>query len=210
MRKINITVILAALLAAGAAGSSWGADVSMHKLGGKSGLPDTGQTQCYDNGSPPLAGACPNGNAGQDGDYSPAAAAPSYRDNGDFTVTDNRTGLMWKRCTEGKNNDATCTGTAATYVWTSALSQCETLTFAGYSDWRLPNMKELISILNYANLNPSINITYFPSTINGFYWSGTTYVGSTPNAWYVYFADGGVTNSLKVNTYYARCVRAGP
>ena len=120
-------------------------------------LPDTGQTQSYTN------------TFGEDHDYQPAAAQMSYTDNGNGTVTDNLTGLMWKKCSEGQNNDSTCSGTALIYTWEDALTQCENLSFAGYTDWRLPNKRELFSIVHFGTYAPAINTTYFPNTQSALY-----------------------------------------
>jgi hypothetical protein len=160
-------------------------------------LPDTGQTTVY--------------TAGDDASYNPAATQLSYTDNGDFTITDNRTGLMWKKCSEGQNNDSSCTGTAGTYTWANAITQCENLTTpGGYTDWRLPNMKELFSIIKFEGSAPFIDSTNFPTTVNNYYWTSTTYVPSTTYALTVYFKFGSVLSYSKTSLVYVRCVRAGP
>ena len=163
-----------------------------------SSLPDTGQTSSYTE------------TYGEDNDYTSANSTstcnPSFTDNGDGTITDNCTGLMWKKCSEPDTSTTTCGGTHSTYTWENALTQCEGLSFAGYTDWRLPNVKELISIVNYQNYNPAINTTYFPSTVAHSYWSGTT-VYVTTYAWYVDFYDGKVNGLNKTNVDYVRCVR---
>jgi hypothetical protein len=174
-------------------------------------LPDTGQTSCYDAGG--LVILCPAHGASseQDASYNPAATQPNYTNNGDFTLTDSRTGLMWKKCSEGQNNDATCTGTAGLYAWTAALAQCTGLTDpGGYTDWRLPNAGELSSIVNSQNSNPCVNTTYFPNTAASYYWTSTTYVPYSSYAWYVNFYYGYVKSSNKTTNYYVRCVRGGP
>ena len=88
-------------------------------------IPDTLQTQCYD-GAANTPGSCSTTTpAGQDGFYAPAAVQMSYTVNADNTITDKVTGLMWRRCSQGRNDDATCTGTAGTYTWENAIAQCE-------------------------------------------------------------------------------------
>lgn len=159
-------------------------------------LPDTGQPGSY------------TGTYGEDHDYQPAASQPSYTVNADNTVTDNRTGLMWRRCSQGKNDDATCTGTSGSYTWEDAISQCENET-ADYSDWRLPNYKELLSIVSYGAMSPAINGT-FPATTSTAYWTSTSYAGDGTTAWYVDFNMGGGDPSAKTTPQYVRCVRAGP
>jgi hypothetical protein len=73
------------------------------------------------------------------------AAAPRYTDNLDGTVTDTTTGAMWKRCSEGQTwTGASCDGEATGYTWEQA--RALTSTFAGYNDWRVPNIRELHTI----------------------------------------------------------------
>jgi hypothetical protein len=132
----------------------------------------------------PLSAAC-NGTV-------PATTPDSrFSDNGDGTVTDIKTGLVWKRCSEGQNWDgATCTGTATTMNWQGALQAGATSTFAAKNDWRLPNSKELGSIVERQCVNPSINSIIFPNTPSPYFWSGSPYAGDSNFAWYVYFYYG--------------------
>lgn len=173
-------------------------------------MPDTGQTLCYDDVS---TIACPAKGAAseQDASNNPADAQMSYTDNGDFTITDNRTGLMWKKCSEGQANDAGCTGAAIQYTWASALSQCTGLTTpGGHTDWRLPSIRELSSIINYSVAAPPfINTAIFPATLSDVYWTSTTFV-SLYWGFYVTFNNGGSGSSAKSTSYYVRCVRGGP
>ena len=97
----------------------------------------------------------------------------SYVDIGDGTVTDTSTGLMWQQ-------QATHAGTM---TWEQALAYCEGLSLGGYTDWRLPAKKELISLVDDSRYNPSIDTDYFPGTAASWYWSSTTYVGGTTSAW---------------------------
>jgi len=79
-------------------------------------LPDTGQTKCYQAASPYAEIDCAG--TGQDGEYS--INPMSYTNNGNGTVTDNNTGLVWQKCSVGQNNDLSCSGTAAIYNWYQA------------------------------------------------------------------------------------------
>ncbi|MFA5158823.1 MAG: DUF1566 domain-containing protein [Patescibacteria group bacterium] len=98
--------------------------------------------------------------------------------------------------------------TPATMRWdNAAIVNCEALDYAGYQDWRLPNLKELVSIVNYGAVNPSINTTAFPNTKSDYYWSSTTYAGFTGFAWIVSFNDGNPVGGNKAGTFYVRCVR---
>jgi hypothetical protein len=189
-------------------------------LSGAYNLSDTGQTKCYRGVIPydeiPCAGT------GQDGDYN--INPMSFTDNGNGTVTDNNTGLMWQKCSIGQNNDAACSGTASIYNWYRAsgtysatynptsLDVCGSLVLGSYSDWRLPAKKELITIVDYAipYPGPTIRTVYFPNTKSSDYWSSTTYAGGPVNAWGVDFGDGGVYGYGKYfDGLYVRCVRGG-
>ncbi len=213
MAKINEVAIVLVILLAGTVGSSYGADISMHALGRKSGLPATGQFTCY-NVTTHAVIACPapGSTNAQDGSYVTSATSPSFTNNGNGTITDNRTGLMWKRCTEGLSGDNCAAGAVNTIAWDVALAQCENLSYAGRTDWRMPNIKELISIVNYQNYNPAIDIVYFPNTpYSNYHMASTTYSNGTSINWEVSFADGSVNhNAYKSQVNYVRCVRGGP
>ena len=122
-----------------------------------------------------------------------------FTDNGDGTVTDGNTGLMWQQEEGGLMN------------WEDAITYCEDLSLAGYTDWRLPNYKELESITDDTLYNPAIDTNYFPNAHASVYWSSTTYAANTSLAWYVSFFYGnwGVAPNSKSNDYYVRCVRGG-
>lgn len=113
--------------------------------------------------------------------------------------------------------------TPSTMAWlptggtADAVNNCENLTYAGYSDWRLPNVKELFNILveaagAVAGVKsagaPYINQTVFPNTVSSYYWSSTTTPGSTTSALGVGFNNGSANYSSKTSAYYIRCVRA--
>ncbi|MCX6761094.1 MAG: DUF1566 domain-containing protein [Candidatus Nealsonbacteria bacterium] len=161
-------------------------------------LPDTGATTSY--------GASPD-----DADYTSTnsfACDMSFTDNGDETIIDNCTGLMWDKCSQGLSGSSCTTGTATTTFWEEAKVSCENSTSSNYSDWRLPNVKELMSIVNHGRYGQSIDPAYFPATVSGNYWSATTYKNNTAYAWFVYFFNGYVYGSLKASvSYFARCVR---
>ena len=123
----------------------------------------------------------------------------NFIDNGDGTVTNTDTGLMWQQDTA-----------PSTYNWQGALYYCETLTLASHNDWRLPKVNELQSLVDYTRYNPSINTTFFPNTMSSYYWSSTTYAGHPDSAWLVRFGHGGVYGYGKsLYGYYVRAVRGG-
>jgi hypothetical protein len=150
---------------------------------------------------PPAGCADPNWNQWPlpNGEADVAAGAPnlaSYTDNGDGTVTDNVTGLMWQQAVPATKS-----------AWADAVAYCQALTLAGHGDWRLPSMIELASIVDYGRENPSIDPTCFPSTPASWFWSSSLFAGSSSSAWSVYFSSGGVSDNVVSNTLSVRCVR---
>ncbi|MBV5276569.1 DUF1566 domain-containing protein, partial [bacterium] len=124
----------------------------------------------------------------------------AYSVNVDGTVLDKRNGLIWKQCSEGQSG-STCNGSATTHTWSGALSLAASSAFAGYSDWRLPNVKELKSLAEKCRSDPAINNTIFPATPSSNFWSGSplaydSYYGGSRyvRSWYVSFDDGNVNN----------------
>jgi hypothetical protein len=130
-----------------------------------------------------------------------AAGAPnleSYTDNGDLTVTDKVTGLMWQQVVDS----------TTTYTWAEAVAYCPTLRLANHGDWRLPSMIELLSIVkDIGQSNPSIDSTYFPSTPALSFWSSSPYPGSSTYAVEVHFGVGMTNMSYVSNRLKVRCVR---
>ena len=82
--------------------------------------------------------------------------------------------------------------------------------FGGYSDWRMPAIKELFSLVNsdIASTGPTIDTTWFSNTMSSYYWSSTTVAASTGCAWLL-FGNGYVNWDFKSRSYYVRAVRAG-
>lgn len=130
-----------------------------------------------------------------------------FSDNGS-TVTDNQTGLIWAKCAEGQSG-AACTGSVILYTWSAALNHAAGSTLAGQSDWRLPNIKELASIVEIACYNPSINTTYFPNTPSSRFWSASPTANYSGNAWVVSFVYGWDSSNLRSKDEYVRLVRGG-
>ena len=128
-----------------------------------------------------------------------AAGAPNlerYTDNGDDTVTDNVTQLMWQK-----------TAPSTVYSQTDALTHCSGLTQAGYDDWRLPTEIELISLIDFGSSSPCMDTRYFPNASSDAFWSATPSSTSAALAWGVTFLDGSVGTNAIALPYGARCVR---
>jgi hypothetical protein len=129
----------------------------------------------------------------------------------DGTVTDTRSGLMWKRCSEGQTLAGnTCTGTVARQNWANTLAGAEASSFAGYTDWRLPNVKELGSLVETCRANPSINISVFPNTPltpNPAFWTSSPTANLEGSAWFIGFDVGYALRSLRGGQAMARLVR---
>lgn len=136
-----------------------------------------------------------------------------YQDHGDDTVTDLQTGLMWQKCSLGKNGPKCETGSLTAFTWNQALQQGEDQNssggFAGYSDWRLPNVNELESLVEEACYNPAINVALFPSTPGLTYWSSSPYANGLSSAWGVDFDGGYSYNDNRGYVRYVRLVRSG-
>ena len=136
----------------------------------------------------------------------------SYSDNGNGTVSDNNTGLIWQKYENAStNNWYQASGTYdATYNPTSQ-SVCGSLILGGNSDWRLPTKKELMSIVVYGipYPGPTINTTYFPNALASYYWSSTTTLVYYRDAWSVIFGHGIVYDGYKPSYSYVRSVRGG-
>ena len=126
------------------------------------------------------------------------AAAASFTDNGNGTVTDNGTGLMWQ---QGERNSR--------IIWAYALIYCEKSSLGGRTDWRLPNITELESIIDDTKYEPAIDTAYFPNAYADYYWSSTTSASNTNGAWSVEFGDNYVYYGSKSYGSYVRCVRGG-
>ena len=183
---------------------------------------DTGQDHCYNNN---IQIACPDEGEpfyGQDSQFE--NNPPSYRDNGDGTVTDLNTGLMWQQTPDLDNK----------YTFYDALAAADTFSLAGYDDWRLATLKELYSLIDFRGsvfmLIPYIDTSYFDfrygDTLSGEriidaqYWSSTEYVGATMNGdatvFGVNFADGRIKGyprdtgpNGQPNRQFVRYVRGG-
>lgn len=148
-------------------------------------LVDTGQGFCYNDGGENID--CPaEGEAfyGQDAQYT--GNVPNYTANGDGTVTDNVTGLIWQQ-----------TPDSGSLSWIQAQEYCELLTLGNQDDWRMPSLKELFSISNFSAGWPYLDQTYFDLMVTDSiskdeqYWASDYYAGQT--------AEGGYDAAFGVN-----------
>ncbi|MFH0729814.1 MAG: DUF1566 domain-containing protein [Pseudomonadota bacterium] len=130
------------------------------------------------------------------GVFGDSAVSGRMIDNGDGTITDKVTGLMWQKQDDGIIRS-----------WESALTHCETLSIADYDDWRMPNIKELTSIVDFCERYPSVDTTFFPNTAASPYWSASSRAGSPEGAWIIDFSDGDGDADSKSSMYNVRGVR---
>jgi hypothetical protein len=140
------------------------------------------------------------------------ALAVTYSDNGDGTVTDPTTGLTWMRCSMGQTwTGSTCFGTARTYTWSVATALATT--FAGRSDWRLPNIRELQTIVDWSAIFSAsfsaIDAVTFPNSPTSSFWSASADAFGTGYAWSVNFGTGEASYSLIGGAYPVRLARSG-
>ena len=114
---------------------------------------------------------------------------------GNGTVYDTKTKLTWQQAVA-----------PGTYTWAGAKTYCAGFNLGG-TGWRLPTIKELQTIADDSQTNPSIDTTAFPSTPADWFWSSSPLAGSSSYAWSVHFYDGVASNFGVSDTYYVRCVR---
>lgn len=124
--------------------------------------------------------------------------------NGDDIVIDLATGLVW-----AADGSAAGCNNGGKFNWAAAHIYAAGLDFAGFTDWRVPNVNELLSIVNYAESDPSIYTAFFPNTLSLEYHTSTTYTVFDNEIWIVDFDAGWAYNVLKTAIKYLRCVRGG-
>lgn len=127
---------------------------------------------------------------------SPSSLPNHFTDNGNGTITDNVTNLIWQKLA---NTD--------TLTWEQALNYADTLSLNGNIDWRLPNIKELQSINDENLMSPSVNPAFFSNIGIKKYWSSTTLPNQTDKAWYLSTQFGITTYDLKTVKHNLICVR---
>ena len=116
-----------------------------------------------------------------------------FVDNADGTLIDLVTGLMWKRCPEGLTGDGCAEGAVSNKVWGVAMKTARDSTFAGYDDWRLPNLKEIQTLVDVSKNNPAQDTTVFPNPTNVLnYWTSSLTKKPDPltQSWKINFQRG--------------------
>ncbi|MEO5335037.1 MAG: DUF1566 domain-containing protein [Magnetococcus sp. YQC-5] len=152
---------------------------------------------------------------GDDGDLKVGVPWPSprFKDNGDGTVTDHLTSLVWMK-------NANCFGQqtwANAFVKVAGLNlskeTCTGYTNGTYTDWRVPNVRELSSLIDRSNIGPPLPTNHpfvgFVGAQSVYYWSSTTYAHYTSNAWIVFLSSGSVYYNDKTSTSNVWPVRGG-
>ncbi|MCI5124236.1 MAG: DUF1566 domain-containing protein [Candidatus Electrothrix sp. AR5] len=144
----------------------------------------------------------------------PASTPTSqFVDNNDGTVTDLKTGLMWRKCIAGVYGNLCDKGSPARFTWQQALQRPGAVNdaggFAGHTDWRLPNIKELVSLIEEQCVHPAINLNRFPFPDTGTVWSGSPYIFNLATAWAVNFSNGGSNTTNRQGSFAVWLVRGG-
>lgn len=158
--------------------------------------------------------ACPEG-------YALTTPSGDFADAGAGMVTHTPTGLVWKRCAEGQIwASGTCTGSSAFYNWQGAFARADAVNagVAGtqnmsYSDWRVPNLNELQSLVEQGCFWPAINLSQFPNfppLTEDYFWSASPVAGSSDHAWLIDFTSGGLGNiKNRIEANHIFLVRGG-
>ena len=182
-------------------------------------FPATGQETCWDSAGTEITCA----GTGQDGDVQ-AGGTLRYKDLGNGTILDRNTLLIWEK----KSDDGSIHDKDTQYDWDQAfavhVADLNTANFAGRHDWRLPNVKELQSIVDYETFNPAVDPAFNNGDCAGgtctvltcsctgtasSYWSSSTKASFPPDAWNVGFNFGSVNASDKDDFDFVRAVRGG-
>jgi hypothetical protein len=127
----------------------------------------------------------------------PTIIPQHFTDNGDGSITDHLTGLTWQKVLNGNPMS-----------WEDALNYAESLSLAGRTDWRLPNIRELQSLNDESKINPSVNTSVFPFIGIKKYWSSTTLPNQITKAWFWQTQFGITTYDLKTAQNSVICVRS--
>lgn len=179
---------------------------------GATAIPRTGQTTCYDTAGTVIACA----GTGQDGDLRPGTPwpEPRFADNGDGTVTDRLTGLVWLK-------NANCSPPLGKKYWSSTPSavagishgDCDLSDNSQDGDWRVPNVRELLSLMDYEKASPALptghpfSNVYIQGEVHNYYWTSTSYYEYWANNFCVDFRKGYMYDRIKADSWYIWPVR---
>ncbi len=150
------------------------------------------------------------------GSYPLSTPTTRFTDNGDGTVTDKDSKLMWMRCAVAQTwAKGTCSGTAAALTWQGALDAAQAINKRGeffFSDWRLPQLPELAGIAERQCKNPRINLTVFPGTPSVAFWTATSRPSTAVEgfAFVLGFGADGIKYVSKEEMHDVRLVRTSP
>ncbi len=121
----------------------------------------------------------------------------TFKDNGDGTVSDSQSQLMWQQSVSGA------------YAWAAATTYCDGLTLAGHDDWRLPTVAEGESLIDYPMGSPMISNTFFPFSVATGYWTSVAQAGTTGSNWFTGYLSGHtVSYDAAITPETVRCVRS--
>jgi cysteine-rich repeat protein len=191
-------------------------------------LPDTGQRICY----PYPDVACPPASVwgspcdpttggplfcGQDAQYgwdiTHAATERFARDLSvpvEPLVADEVTGLIWQGCAAGMSGESCTSGTVQLLDWPAAVAYCEELVWAGWDDWRLPDIHEMYTIVDYGGIDPEFDLTAFPGTPDSAVWSISACEARPGWSWVVADYPGTISEPRDgIELFATRCVRGG-
>jgi hypothetical protein len=154
---------------------------------------------CTTNGDCPSGSICCDGSSEScDGTRLPSGDGANSGElvvsSDGLTVTDTITGLVWQRDTSSN-------------TWAEAKAYCAGLTLGGFSDWRLPAVMELLTVVDFTRILPAIDPTAFPNAPTGVFWTSSPYAFLSGDAWLVDFNYGDWDNISVGNGDAVRCVR---
>ncbi|MFT5114017.1 MAG: hypothetical protein ACI8P9_003350 [Parasphingorhabdus sp.] len=147
----------------------------------------------------------------QESNITPTNPISRFEVSSDGTVVDTTTGLMWQRCLVVQGGQNCETGDVLSETWAGALTylvdESAHANLAGYKDWRMPNIRELASIVELQCGNPAINVNLFPNNSAGHVWSSSPYRFYLHYSWYLDFNDGILTYGDRQDKKAFRLVR---
>lgn len=139
----------------------------------------------------------------------PGWCKPFVVSNDGLEVQDQATGLIWRRCVEGETwNGTTCAGSAYFLTWYEALQRADAQARESGFAWRMPNVKELASLVDTARQNPTIDPATFPNSPNDELWSSTPFAQDAFYGWVVHFTFGATYWTYLEQSAAARLVRS--